>query len=103
MLNINNNQNQVMAVFPINRFEIKMAGVFSRIPRLSRGRLAAVAMLGTGLSCGALFQLDKEKKVSARNWSSPAHNMFPASANYPDLSKHNNCMAKHLTPAVTSE
>ena len=38
--------------------------------------------------------------MSARSWSSPAHNMFPASANYPDLSKHNNCMSKHLTPAM---
>jgi creatine kinase len=26
--------------------------------------------------------------------------MYPDSADYPDLRKHNNCMASHLTPAI---
>jgi len=26
--------------------------------------------------------------------------LFPYSAEYPDLRKHNNCMASHLTPAI---
>lgn len=38
--------------------------------------------------------------VQARNWSSPASSKFPSSQNYPDLSQHNNCMAKCLTPAI---
>jgi hypothetical protein len=29
-----------------------------------------------------------------------AYKMFPASADFPDLSQHNNVMASHLTPQV---
>jgi len=58
--------------------------------------LAAVAGAGATFAiCSSL-----RRDVHARNWSSPAHLKYPASSNYPDLSKHNNHMAKILTPAM---
>ena len=32
-----------------------------------------------------------------------AYKMFPPSADFPDLTKHNNVMANHLTPQVRTE
>jgi len=57
----------------------------------------------TAAAAGALMFLDNpymHQHHEARNWSSPAHNKFPASCNYPDLTQHNNHMAKALTPAI---
>ena len=49
---------------------------------------------------GALAYSKKQKPLMARNWTSNAHLKYPASCNYPDLSKHNNTMADCLTPKV---
>lgn len=64
------------------------------------GRMLMAAVAGAGVSCAAWATAQRDVQ-HARNWSSPAHLKFPASSNYPDLSKHNNHMAKILTPAVS--
>ena len=47
----------------------------------------------------AYLYIDQNKQ-HARNWHSNAHMMYPASANFPDLTKHHNAIAKFLTPGV---
>ena len=58
--------------------------------------LGAVAVSILGLTNGGYSE------VRARNWHSNADMKYPASSNYPDLTKHNNYMADALTPAVSS-
>ncbi|MEE6517037.1 hypothetical protein FKM82_026968 [Ascaphus truei] len=73
----------------------KMASTFSRVlsTRKSAGLLA---MVGAGsLAAGYLMtretlSADTDKK----------RRLYPPSAEYPDLRKHNNCMATSLTPAI---
>merc|ERR1711893_30423 len=67
----------------------------------SRMVTAGAAALGAGLS--VTIWNSKNQTQYARNWSSDAHMKYPASANYPDLSWHNNRMADHLTPAIYSK
>uniref|UniRef100_A0A8V5GGD0 Creatine kinase U-type, mitochondrial n=1 Tax=Melopsittacus undulatus TaxID=13146 RepID=A0A8V5GGD0_MELUD len=73
-----------------------MAGTFARA--LSARRSAGLlAMVGAG-SLAAGFLL-------ARDPLSAGHRQrrrYPPSAEYPDLRKHNNCMASNLTPAIYS-
>ncbi|KAL8203686.1 UNVERIFIED_CONTAM: Creatine kinase S-type, mitochondrial [Gekko kuhli] len=72
-----------------------MASAFSR---LLAGRKTAVlfATVSTGaLTTGYLFS---QQNVKARFLE--REKMFPPSADYPDLRKHNNCMAECLTPAI---
>jgi hypothetical protein len=74
---------------------LQMAAMFTKSSRVVA---AAAAAAGTGILAYNL----KEQPQHARNWHSSAHLKYPASANYPDLSKHNNHMADQLTPAVSS-
>lgn len=53
---------------------------------------AAALVAGAG---GLAMYLNTQ---SARNATATSHLKFPASCNYPDLSKHNNVMASTLTP-----
>ena len=64
---------------------------------MTRGKVAAMALAGAG----TVAWLAYKNKQAARCWTSSAHLKFPASANYPDLSQHNNTMAKFLTPGVS--
>ena len=61
-------------------------------------RVALVATTGAvGLG---LYYKNNENALLARNWHSNVHMKYPASANFPDLSQHNNLLAEHLTPGV---
>uniref|UniRef100_A0A3B1JDN2 Creatine kinase U-type, mitochondrial n=1 Tax=Astyanax mexicanus TaxID=7994 RepID=A0A3B1JDN2_ASTMX len=72
-----------------------MASSFSRILS-SKRNVGILSLVGAGsLTVGLL--LNREQHVSA---GAPVRRVYPASAEYPDLRKHNNCMASHLTPAV---
>jgi len=66
---------------------------------LTGKKLAALA----GVGAAALGAWTYSHKQQARCWSSSAHLKFPASCNFPDLTKHNNVMAKHLTPAMYAQ
>uniref|UniRef100_A0A8C8RYT0 Creatine kinase U-type, mitochondrial n=1 Tax=Pelusios castaneus TaxID=367368 RepID=A0A8C8RYT0_9SAUR len=70
-----------------------MAGTFARAlsARKSAGLLA---MVGAGsLATGLLLSRDSLRAERQRR-------LYPPSAEYPDLRKHNNCMASSLTPAI---
>ncbi|KAK6476909.1 creatine kinase U-type [Huso huso] len=75
-----------------------MASTFTRV--LSRKKTVGIlSLVGAGsLMTGYLINKDK---VHASAQSS--RRRYPASAEYPDLRKHNNCMASHLTPAIYAE
>jgi len=63
-------------------------------------------LVGAAAAAGALtaaWTYSHKQQVQARCWSSTGHLKFPASCNYPDLSKHNNVMAKYLTPAMYAQ
>ncbi|KAG9341312.1 hypothetical protein JZ751_019416 [Albula glossodonta] len=71
-----------------------MAGAFNRILS-SRKSVGILALVGAGsLSAGVLLN---REHVSA---GSQVKRVYPPSAEYPDLRKHNNCMASQLTPAI---
>uniref|UniRef100_A0A8C2R7G0 Creatine kinase U-type, mitochondrial n=1 Tax=Capra hircus TaxID=9925 RepID=A0A8C2R7G0_CAPHI len=71
-----------------------MAGPFSRLLSARPGlRLLALAGAGS-LAAGFLLRSEPVRAASERR------RLYPPSAEYPDLRKHNNCMASHLTPAV---
>jgi len=63
---------------------------------VTRGRLMGLAAASAGTA--ALLAYNNEQM--ARCWSSNAHLKFPASSNFPDLSQHNNVMAKFLSPSM---
>ncbi|XP_035272736.1 creatine kinase U-type, mitochondrial-like [Anguilla anguilla] len=71
-----------------------MASTFARIFSYKRS-IRILSLVGAGSITTGLF-LNKEY-VDA---GSLVRRRYPASAEYPDLRKHNNCMASHLTPAV---
>jgi len=66
---------------------------------LTKKSLTAMAAAGAAMA-GAWTYSHKQQ---ARNWSSPQQLQFPASCNYPELSKHNNVMAKYLSPAIYAQ
>ncbi|XP_024918290.1 creatine kinase, mitochondrial 2a (sarcomeric) isoform X1 [Cynoglossus semilaevis] len=69
----------------------------SSFTRLISGRNSAVllASLGVGtIASGYLLSENSSLVADAKN------KLYPPSADYPDLRKHNNCMASALTPAV---
>uniref|UniRef100_A0A7N4V848 Creatine kinase S-type, mitochondrial n=1 Tax=Sarcophilus harrisii TaxID=9305 RepID=A0A7N4V848_SARHA len=72
-----------------------MASAFSRF---LTGRSASLflATVGTGALTGSY--LLNQQSVSAH--AQERTRLFPASADYPDLRKHNNCMAECLTPGI---
>ncbi|EDL28050.1 creatine kinase, mitochondrial 1, ubiquitous, isoform CRA_b, partial [Mus musculus] len=72
-----------------------MAGPFSRLLSARPGlRLLALAGAGS-LTAGILLRPESVGAAAAER-----RRLYPPSAEYPDLRKHNNCMASHLTPAV---
>uniref|UniRef100_A0A6I8RLK6 Creatine kinase U-type, mitochondrial n=1 Tax=Xenopus tropicalis TaxID=8364 RepID=A0A6I8RLK6_XENTR len=72
----------------------KMASTFTRILS-SRKSAGLLAMVGAG-SVAAGYLMTREA-ISA---DTSNRRLYPASAEYPDLRKHNNCMASNLTPAI---
>ncbi|XP_042198833.1 creatine kinase U-type, mitochondrial isoform X1 [Callorhinchus milii] len=71
-----------------------MASTFSRIFS-SRRTGGILSLVGAGsLATGFLLGRDHVKAVAERR------NLYPASADFPDLTKHNNCMASCLTPGL---
>uniref|UniRef100_A0A673LNF0 Creatine kinase S-type, mitochondrial-like n=1 Tax=Sinocyclocheilus rhinocerous TaxID=307959 RepID=A0A673LNF0_9TELE len=70
-----------------------MASMFTRV--LS-GRNTAVIMAGLGAGTLVSSYFMPESGVSAGE----KKKLYPPSADYPDLRKHNNCMASTLTPAI---
>ncbi|CAD5124308.1 DgyrCDS12597 [Dimorphilus gyrociliatus] len=65
---------------------------------LIRGSVAAAAVIGAGVAVSS--RMNSDSTVQARCWSSNVHLRYPPALNYPDFSKHNNHMAKVLTPAL---
>ena len=65
-------------------------------------KTAAAAISVVGAAGTAAYLWSTQNKQSARCWSSTGHLKYPASCNFPDLSKHNNVMADQLTPDVCS-
>jgi len=59
-------------------------------------RVLAAAAAATGVGLAAW----QSQPHFARNWHSNVHMKYPASANYPDLSWHNNRVKDHLTPEM---
>ena len=53
-----------------------------------------------GIGASAIALLYSNRNLSARDTFFAAWEKFPPMADYPDLRKHNNLMAKHLTPRV---
>ncbi|EGW07700.1 Creatine kinase S-type, mitochondrial [Cricetulus griseus] len=72
-----------------------MASAFSK---LLTGRNASLLFTTLGTSALTTGYLLNRQKVSAD--AREQHKLFPASADYPDLRKHNNCMAECLTPTI---
>ncbi|XP_050964842.1 creatine kinase S-type, mitochondrial isoform X2 [Labeo rohita] len=70
-----------------------MASMFTRV--LS-GRNTAVIMAGLGAGTLVSSYIMTESGASAGE----KKKLYPPSADYPDLRKHNNCMASALTPAI---
>ena len=74
-----------------------MASSFAHRMFASR-KMVYASVAGVGGMVAYLY-IDQNKQ-HARNWHSNAHMMYPASANFPDLTKHHNAIAKFLTPGV---
>lgn len=75
--------------------------------------LAAMAAAATGIGIGVTYLSSPQRETQAAanctlcedGTYTPAFGQksnFPPSANFPDLSKHNNVMASHLTPGIYS-
>ncbi|KAJ8781853.1 hypothetical protein J1605_010601, partial [Eschrichtius robustus] len=73
----------------------RMASTFSK---LLTGRSASLLFATLGTSALTTGYLLKRQNVCAEAWEQ--HRLFPPSADYPDLRKHNNCMAECLTPTI---
>ncbi|XP_048376588.1 creatine kinase U-type, mitochondrial-like isoform X1 [Stegostoma tigrinum] len=72
---------------------LKMASTMSRF-LASRKTRGILTLVGAGSLAGFLLSRDYVKAGSKQK------KMYPPSADYPDLRKHNNCMASCLTPAI---
>ena len=66
---------------------------------MRRAVCVAAAGLTAGVGTGLALQYRTPHHARGRTGTAPIH--YPASVNFPDLSKHNNVMAKVLTPAVS--
>ncbi|XP_030045500.1 creatine kinase U-type, mitochondrial isoform X2 [Microcaecilia unicolor] len=72
-----------------------MSSTFSRV-LLSRKSSRLLAIVGAGtVAAGYLATRDRVSADTDRR-----RRLYPPSAEYPDLRKHNNCMATSLTPAI---
>ena len=69
-----------------------------RLSIMRRAVFVAAAGLTAGVGTGLALQYRAPHQALSRTGSAAIH--YPASVNFPDLSKHNNVMAKVLTPAV---
>ncbi|XP_014406168.1 PREDICTED: creatine kinase S-type, mitochondrial [Myotis brandtii] len=72
-----------------------MASAFSK---LLTGRNASLLFATLGTSALTTGYLVNRQNVRAE--AREQHKLFPPSADYPDLRKHNNCMAECLTPSI---
>lgn len=72
-----------------------MASTFSK---LLTGRNASLLLATLGTSALTTGYLLNRQNVCAA--AQEQRKLFPPSADYPDLRKHNNCMAECLTPAI---
>ncbi|XP_072880899.1 creatine kinase U-type, mitochondrial-like isoform X2 [Hemitrygon akajei] len=73
---------------------LKMASTFSRV-LTNRKTSGILTLVGAGsLAAGYLLTKDGLKAGTDKR------KLYPASADYPDLRKHNNCMSSCLTPAI---
>ncbi|ELW70006.1 Ras-specific guanine nucleotide-releasing factor 2 [Tupaia chinensis] len=81
--------------FPDTHPRRRMASTFSR---LLTGRNASLLFATMGTSALTTGYLMNRQKVCAE--TREQHKLFPPSADYPDLRKHNNCMAECLTPSI---
>jgi len=61
------------------------------------GKIAVAGLLGAG---AAYAMTDEKMQARCQFATYGGQFMFPASSNFPDLSKHNNFMAQCLTPEV---
>ncbi|XP_036450695.1 creatine kinase, mitochondrial 2a (sarcomeric) [Colossoma macropomum] len=71
-----------------------MASTFTRL-LTSRNTSLLLASLGAG-TIAAGYLMRENARISAAE----KRKLYPPSADYPDLRKHNNCMASALTPAI---
>ncbi|KAL7848151.1 hypothetical protein AOLI_G00228690 [Acnodon oligacanthus] len=71
-----------------------MASTFTKLLR-SRNTSLLLASLGAG-TIAAGYLMRENARISAAE----KRKLYPPSADYPDLRKHNNCMASALTPSI---
>ncbi|KAL7846712.1 hypothetical protein SRHO_G00216920 [Serrasalmus rhombeus] len=71
-----------------------MASTFTKL-LTSRNTSLLLASLGAG-TIAAGYLMRENARISAAE----KRKLYPPSADYPDLRKHNNCMASALTPAI---
>uniref|UniRef100_A0A8C5RJG3 Creatine kinase S-type, mitochondrial n=1 Tax=Laticauda laticaudata TaxID=8630 RepID=A0A8C5RJG3_LATLA len=72
-----------------------MANTFARF-LLGRRTAVLIATVSTGATATGYFL--NQQNVKAESFGQKK--LFPPSADYPDLRKHNNCMAECLTPTI---
>nr|BAE16971.1 mitochondrial creatine kinase [Siphonosoma cumanense] len=63
----------------------------------------ASALVAAGAGASAVLVYSYQNTQHARLGTTNVHLRYPASANYPDLANHNNCMAETLTPEIYSK
>ena len=74
---------------------INMAAFLGKV--FSPMKMAVATAIGAGALIGGA-NINKKPVCAA---ATTGHLRYPASCNYPDLTKHNNVMASNLTPAVS--
>ncbi|XP_062307277.1 creatine kinase S-type, mitochondrial isoform X1 [Osmerus eperlanus] len=72
--------------------EVTMASSFRRM-MFGRGTAVVLASLGAGTLASGYLLSDTATAAEKRK-------LYPPSADFPDLRKHNNCMAAALTPSI---
>ena len=77
-----------------------MASFFSKL-----GPKALTTIAGAAGAAAAAIGFAASTNTAENRWSQvkKAYTRFPAVSDFPDLSKHNNCMANHLTPKMYSK
>ncbi|KAL4623214.1 creatine kinase U-type, mitochondrial-like [Arapaima gigas] len=72
----------------------RMASTFSRVLSSRKTAVLLASLCGGTLATGYVMSGSGSAAVAERK------KLYPPSADYPDLRKHNNCMASALTPAI---
>ncbi|XP_072036165.1 creatine kinase U-type, mitochondrial-like [Amphiura filiformis] len=75
----------------------RMASIWSAARSKAKNPLALAAVATGAVGFGLVTYYQGQRLFAD---SDTPRSQFPPSANFPDLSKHNNVMASHLTPAV---